>query len=129
LKPSNKPAIQNKNSSCKPVRLYDGRNKENNGRVVLIDTNCHHAADVALITPDDVNQPIQALIESKHDGKIDIIVDDFNRDGLWDVSFYDTQQDGTIDLVGFHPDGKIKASYYEKYNPSETYSNYIAKNN
>jgi len=129
LKPSNRQAETNNSSSCKPVRLYDGRNKENNGRVVLIDTNCDHVADIALITPDDVSQPIQALIETKYDGKIDMIVDDFNRDGLWDISFYDTQHNGTIDLVGFHPDGKMKASRYEKYNPSETYTNYLAQNN
>ena len=76
-------------------------------------------ADMFLVTPDDVRRPIQALIDSNYDGKVDIVVDDFNRDGLWDVSFYDTQHNGTITLVGFHPDGKIKASWYEKYDGSK----------
>lgn len=126
LRPSNDQAEPPSKSSCDPVRLFDGRNKKNNGRLVLIDTNCDGIADVALVTPDDVNEPIQALIESKYDGKIDMIVDDFNRDGLWDVSFYDTQHNGSIDMVGFHPDGKIKASWFEKYDATKSYKQFFA---
>ena len=56
-----------------------------------------------------------ALIDSNFDGKIDIVVDDINRDGNWDISFHDVDFDGIIDLVGYHPDGKITPSRYESY--------------
>jgi hypothetical protein len=32
-----------------------------------------------------------------------------------DISFYDTNFDGTFDLKGYHPDGELAASRYEKY--------------
>jgi hypothetical protein len=38
-----------------------------------------------------------------------------NRDGKWDISFHDVDFDGIIDLVGYHPDGKITPSRYESY--------------
>lgn len=56
-----------------------------------------------------------ALIDSNYDGKVDIIVEDLDRDGRWDISYHDVYFDGVIDLVGYHPDGDIVASRYEKY--------------
>ena len=63
----------------------------------------------------DKKQPIRALIDSNYDGKIDIIVEDIDRDGKWDFSYQDVDFDGWIDLVGFHPDGKIVPSRYERF--------------
>jgi hypothetical protein len=74
-----------------------------------------------IIFPDDHTKPVQAYFDTNHDGKFDVSVDDFNRDGLWDVSFYDTHFNGHVDLVGFHPDGNIIASRFEKYDPSKPY--------
>ena len=102
-------------SGCKPVKIFDGRNSSGNGHLVQIDSNCDGAADVSFITPDDRSRPIQALIDGNYDGKIDIIVEDRDRDGRWDVSFHDIDFDGTIDLVGHHPDGKIVAARFERY--------------
>ncbi len=110
--------------ACEPVQLYDGRNKENTGRIRQIDSNCDGKSDLAIVVPDDPSKPIQALFDTNYDGKIDTIVDDFNRDGLWDVSFYDSHFNGHIDVVGFHPDGQITASSYEKYDPSRVYAQY-----
>ena len=70
---------------------------------------------MSFLTLDDRNRPIQALIDSNYDGKIDIIVEDRDRDGRWDISFHDIDFDGTIDLVGHHPDGKIVAARFERY--------------
>jgi len=113
-------------SSCKAVQLYDGRNKANDGRLVQIDTNCDGRADVAVITPDDTSKPIQAFIDTNYDGKIDVTIDDFNRDNLWDVSFHDTHFNGHVDLVGFHPNGDVAPSWYEKYNASKSYTEFRA---
>ena len=46
---------------------------------------------------------------------MDIVIEDRDRDGKWDISFHDVDFDGRTDLVGYHPDGKLAASRYEKY--------------
>ena len=98
-------------SSCKPVRLYDGRNKKNDGHLVQIDTNCDGRPDVAVVLPDDTTKPKQAFIDTNYDGKVDVIINDFNRDNLWDVSFHDTHLATVrLDLVGFHPKGDVAPS-------------------
>ncbi len=108
-------------STCKPIKLFDGRNKVNDGNLVQIDTRCRGAANFSIFTPDNLTRPILALIDTNDDGQTDIIVEDRGRNGQWNFSFHDVDYDGTIDLVGFHPDGKIKPSRFEKYNPKKNY--------
>jgi S1-C subfamily serine protease len=100
---------------CAPKVLYSGRNEKNNGKIVMIDTNCDGRQDVSVVTPDDKSLPITAFIDSNYDGRTDIMILDIDRDGRWDISYYDVDFDGKIDLVGYHPDGNIKASRFEKY--------------
>src|SRR5262249_53415757 len=109
--------------SCKPTRLYQGRNQENSGALTQIDSNCDGKADISVLLPDDTSKTRVAHIVSNFDGKIDIVVDDNDRDGKWDISFHDVDFDGTIDLVGYHPDGKLTPSRYE------TYPTYVARMN
>jgi len=107
--------------ACTPVELYSGRNKKNDGYLVQFATKCDKFADFSIYTPDDPKRPIQALVDSNHDGKIDILVEDRERRGRWAISFHDVNYDGTIDLVGYHPDGKLKPSRFETYDPSRIY--------
>ena len=100
---------------CRPTMLFNGRNRDNTGRLTQVDSNCDRIADMFLIVPDDEKKPIQALFDTNFDGKIDIIVEDVDRDGRWDISYHDVDFDGTIDLVGFHPDGKLTPSSYQKF--------------
>src|SRR5262249_35093610 len=102
-------------SSCKTVKLFDGRNSKNNGYVIQYDTNCDGRVDFVISAPDNAKEPWQALIDSNFDGKVDITVDDDDHDGRWDISFHDVDFDGIIDLIGYHPDGKLKASRFERY--------------
>lgn len=108
-------------TQCKPAKLYEGRNRSNDARIVLIDTNCDGKANFSLVTPDDASKPISALIDSNRDGKIDIVVEDRDRDGRWDISFHDVDFDSIIDLVGLHDDGKLRPTRYEKYDPKRLY--------
>jgi S1-C subfamily serine protease len=101
--------------TCKPKVLYDGRNEKNNGKIVMIDTNCDGRVDFCIVTPDDKTFAISAFVDVNHDGKADIIILDTDRDGRWDISYHDVDFDGKIDLVGYHPDGNIKASRFERY--------------
>jgi hypothetical protein len=67
------------------------------------------------LVPDDKSKPVSAFLDSNLDGNVDIVVEDNNRDGKWDVSFHDVDFDGLPDLIGYHPDGALAASRYEKY--------------
>jgi S1-C subfamily serine protease len=100
---------------CTPRIIYEGRNKTNDGGLVIIDYNCDGRPDYTLLTPDDKTKPLTALIDTNNDGKTDIMVMDLDRDGKWDISYHDVDYDGKIDLIGYHPDGDIKASRFEKY--------------
>lgn len=111
--PESRPEAQN--SKCKPVVLFDGRDKDNTGRLRRIDMTCDGKADAFFVLPDDPRKPYQLLLDMNGDGKIDISIEDTDRDGKWDVSYYDTNFDGKIDLIGYHPDGDVKASRFEKY--------------
>jgi hypothetical protein len=71
--------------------------------------------DITIELPDNTSKPRRALIDSNFDDKIDIAVNDTNRDGKWDISFHDVDYDGVVDVVGYHPDGKITPSKYESY--------------
>ena len=110
-----KSSPESQKSKCKGVVLFDGRNKENTGRLKRLDMTCDGKADSFFVYPDDPKKPYQLLLDMNGDGKIDIFIEDTDRDGKWDVSYYDTNFDGKIDLIGFHPDGDVRASRFEKY--------------
>jgi S1-C subfamily serine protease len=102
-------------STCQTVKIYDGRDSQNVARLVQFDTNCDGKADYSFVTPDSTAKPISAHIDSNFDGRTDISVEDRNRDGRWDISFHDLDFDGLVDAVGYHPDGKMTPSRFEKY--------------
>jgi hypothetical protein len=99
---------------CEPARLFEGRNQAGDGDLVQIDSNCDGKADVSILVLDDKSEPIRAFIDSNFDDTIDIEVHDTNRDAKWDISFHDVDFDGSIDVVGYHPDGKLSPSRYER---------------
>jgi S1-C subfamily serine protease len=119
--PGSAQASLGRDPACKPVELYAGRNKNNDGFLVQFATRCDKFADFSIYTPDNVKRPIQALVDTNHDEKVDIIVEDRERAGKWAISFHDVDYDGVIDLVGYHPDGKLNASRFEKYQPARKY--------
>jgi S1-C subfamily serine protease len=102
-------------AKCQTVKLREGRNETNDGYLLAYDTNCDGKPDLLKFIPDDKSKPILALIDSNHDGKTDIVVEDRDRDGRWDISYIDVDYDGVPDLVGYHPDGKLKPSRFERY--------------
>ena len=101
-------------SSCKPTKLYEGRDKSNIALLVQYDTNCDGRADYSFVSPDDPSKPLSAHIDTNFDGRTDISVEDRNRDGKWDISFHDVDYDGKIDLIGYHTDGKLTPTRFRK---------------
>jgi S1-C subfamily serine protease len=105
---------------CTPKMLYDGRTKDNTGHVRVLDAICSGKADMDYFVPDDVHRSIRLRIDTNGDGKPDVWIYDADRDGKWDYSLYATKRDGKIDLIGYHPDGALKASRYEQYHGQPT---------
>ena len=81
-------------TTCKSVKLYEGRDRQNTAVLVQFDTNCDGKADYSFVTPDDLTKPISAHLDTNFDGKTDISVEDRNRDQKWDISFHDVDFDG-----------------------------------
>lgn len=121
LQASDYPQPPNTSGKCKPKKLYEGRTKSNDAGLISIDTNCDGKSDFFFVTPDDQKKNVEALVDSNYDGNIDIFVYGKNRDGRWDISFWDTKFVGKLDLVGFHPDGKLEPSRFEKFDPKRRY--------
>jgi S1-C subfamily serine protease len=54
-------------AKCKPAQIYDGRNRENDARLVQIDLNCDDKADLSMVYYDDPKRPHTAYIDSNYD--------------------------------------------------------------
>ena len=102
---------------CEPKVAFEGRTKENNAFVRTLDMDCSGKANAALIVPDDKSKPIEFRMDTNKDGKTDAWIVDEDRDGKWDISYWDTDFDDKPDLVGHHPDGQLKPTRMEKYQP------------
>lgn len=102
---------------CVPEVMYEGRNKQGDGFIRNVDLDCSGRTNATLYVPDDQSKPIAFRMDTNHDGKVDAEIYDENRDGKWDYSLWDTDFDGTPDLIGYHPDGGLKPSRFEKYRP------------
>lgn len=100
---------------CKPKVMFEGRSKDGKASIRNLDMDCSGKVNASLMIPDDKAQPIEFRLDKNRDGKPDVWILDEDRDGRWDISFWDTDFDGTPDLVGFHPDGELKPTRFEKY--------------
>ena len=104
---------------CKPKTLYEGRSTAGDAYIRAIDLKCTGAPTGVLFIPDDKKRAIEFHLDTNGDGQTDAIIYDDNRDGKWDRSTWDSDYDGKPDLVGFHPDGKLEPSRFEKYVPKK----------
>jgi hypothetical protein len=100
---------------CRPKIVFEGRSKDGKASIRNLDMDCSGKVNASLMVPDDKTQPIEFRFDKNGDGKPDVWILDEDRDGRWDISFWDTDFDGKPDLVGFHPDGELKPTRFEKY--------------
>lgn len=105
---------------CKPRLVYDGRNKQNDAHIKLVDLFCTGRANAVLIVPDDVHKSIGLWLDTAGRGHPDMWIYDANRDHKWDYSLIASNHDGKVDLIGYHPDGGIVPSRYERYHGQPT---------
>jgi len=102
---------------CAPKVVYEGRGKDNRSFVRTVDMDCSGKVNTALMVPDDTSKPIEFRLDTNKDGKTDAWIVDHNRDGKWDLSYWDTDFDGKPDVLGYHPDGELKPTRMEKFQP------------
>lgn len=110
-------AAQASANTCpsEPKEIYSGYNKDNTNFVTAYDIDCDNKADFEIRTPRDKSKAVIWAFDQNGDGRPDMLVFDSNRAGAFDFSLHDVDFDGKWDLVGFHPDGKLKASRFERY--------------
>ena len=100
---------------CKPKKLSQFRNEENDATVVSFDMFCSGKDTGELVTPDDQGKGIFLRLDRNRDGTVDAIIFDFKRSGKWDLSFWDEKFEGHWTLVGYHDDGSLKPTRFESY--------------
>ena len=98
-----------------PKEIYSGNNKDNTVFVTGYDTDCDGKANFEVRIPVDKSKPISWAFDRNGDGKPDLIVFDYKRTNYFEFSLHDVDFDGTWDLVGYHTDGKLKATRFERY--------------
>jgi hypothetical protein len=99
--------------------MFEGRNSKNDASVRQFDMTCDGKVDLAIVLPDDTSKPMYALLDTVGSGKPDGEIISYHRDGHWDNSYWDTKHTGHWDMIGYHPDGKIKPSSYGPYIPKQ----------
>jgi S1-C subfamily serine protease len=110
-----KPIPQTSENSCEPKEMSRFRNRENNAAVSSYDLNCSGKANANYIVPDRKTDPIVLTLDRNGDGRQDVIFFDFKRRGKWDLSFWDAKFEGRWTLVGYHDDGSLQPTRFERY--------------
>jgi S1-C subfamily serine protease len=98
---------------CELVFGKPSRNKTKDGNIHPIDVDCDDQMDGWIVVFDDPSEPVVLAYNLNENNEPKTVVLDKDRDGKWDISFYDINGDGKPDLVGHHPDGEIVASSFE----------------
>jgi S1-C subfamily serine protease len=102
---------------CGPKKVKNWRMSDPPGTATSYDLNCTNVVDMITQTPDDPSEPVLWLLDTKHRGKVDVILFDTDRDGYPDYALYDTTGSGKPDLIGYFHDREVEPYRVEKYSP------------
>jgi S1-C subfamily serine protease len=102
-------------NACEPKEISRFRNSGNNAAVIAYDLNCSGKANANYIVPDKKADAILMTWDRNGDGQPDVVFFDFKRRGKWDLSFWDAKFEGRWTLVGYHDDGSLKPTRFERY--------------
>jgi hypothetical protein len=95
--------------------IESGRTEKNDGDYQAVDMTCDGKIDGAFYKPDDKKKGYRFTYDINGDDEADVWIYDHDRDGAWDISFWATKFDEQIDVVGFHPDGKLEPTSYTSF--------------
>jgi hypothetical protein len=90
------------------------RDQANQANVFGYDTNCSGKINAESIVPDKQSDPVMLRVDRNGDGRADVIYFDYQRRNKWDLSLWDENYDGHWTLVGYHPDGSLIPSRFER---------------
>jgi S1-C subfamily serine protease len=113
------PGVENTRASakCEPKFVKKWRMTDPPGFAASYDANCTGVADMIIELPDDQSKPGLVLLDSKHKGKVDIVLVEQNRDGYPEYALYDTTGSGKPDLIGYFHNHEAEPYRVEKYSP------------
>jgi hypothetical protein len=100
---------------CKSQITFRGRDDKNTMTIVEYDRNCDGIADLIYTKPDDKSEPLRVFVDEDENGEPEGVIISFRQDGVFNVSYWDSDGDGKFDTVGYHPDGSIKPSSFGPY--------------
>jgi hypothetical protein len=118
--PQQKPA----EAQCVPKTLFEGRNKDNTANIRRVSLKCDNTADLVFVLPDNKNEPMMAVMDTKRRGKADVYFFDPTRTANWQVSYWDVDFDDTFPLKGIHANGEMKPVRFEKRCPGRAGTNF-----
>jgi S1-C subfamily serine protease len=102
-------------NTCEPKEISRFRNSNNSAAVISYDLNCSGKANANYIVPDRKADAILMTWDRNGDGQPDVVFFDFKRRGKWDLSYWDAKFEGKWTLVGYHDDGTLKPTRFERY--------------
>lgn len=103
------------NAKCKAQIVFNGRDDKNTKDIVAYDTDCNGVADLVFQRPDEKSAPVTVYVDEDENDKPEGVILSYKRDGFFNISYWDSDDDGKVDTVGYHPDGKLKPSSYGPY--------------
>lgn len=84
------------NACIQAKMIFEGRNQKKTVFIREISLRCDETADITVVSPDDKQQPVLALVDLKRRGKPEGFVFDVRRTGKWNTSIWDPQFDDTF---------------------------------
>jgi S1-C subfamily serine protease len=103
------------NADCEPKVLKTWRVSDPPGTDAFVDVDCDGDGDVIVQTPDEESKPMLLLFDSKHKGRIDIVMVCPKRDGYPTYALYDTTGSGKASMIGYFRNHEFKPYKMEPY--------------
>lgn len=97
---------------CEGVLLDVVRSEDDDGDVHIGDLDCNGVPDIYEFTPDDPNEPFYVFLDFDENGFAEAQIQDDERDGRFDSSLWDEDEDGTAEVCGIHEDGELVPTSY-----------------
>jgi S1-C subfamily serine protease len=113
--PSKSEPARASKTTCEPKEISRFRNTANNAAVISYDLDCSGKTNANYIVPDKKTDAILMTWDRNGDGQPDVVFFDFKRRGRWDLSFWDAKFEGKWTLVGYHDDGTLKPTRFDRY--------------
>lgn len=102
------------NENCAVQVLGSGKSDVVEGTEDLLDLDCDGEPDAIATVPTDPKKGIIVAIDSDGNGKIDRFLVDAERDKHFETEFYDRDEDGEPELVGYVRMGENEPHMWER---------------